>query len=436
MRDSESTRVLTQTPAARGARVTAAVLIALCAGVLFAGVYFARRSGTVPEVYSNDFNVYYYAAREILAGRDPYQNSIGAWTPYVYPPLLAELIIPIALLPLPFAAYVWFVINALSIAAAAWMSAGLAARRRPDLSSLRPQLSIALFAVLMIVRFVFDNFTLGQVNPLVSALVVAHIYSYVRNRKQISMLALVAAISIKLTPAILLAYHLSRLRLRFSAACLALLAAITVASFLPMRSEATNAFGVFFNRTLKNEQGYNLADAGNQSLRGAVARIGDTTNHKTDPDDSHSRSLISGVSLWLSAILLLAAIVSAVRAPNELSAIAPFVCCIVLLSPLSWKAHFVLLILPLASLIALLRDSNRLRRLSIAISLAAVFALFNVTSPRLIGLEAAEWSDAHSLVFGGALLIFLASVADALGRKFGNQRRVCYSGAIKTGSDR
>src|SRR2546426_10384184 len=98
------------------------LFLALVICVLASGIFFARKSGTNPEVYSNDFNVYYHAAREVIAGRDPYQRSLGDWTPYIYLPLLAELMVPLALLPLPVASYLWFLISAASMVSAAWMS--------------------------------------------------------------------------------------------------------------------------------------------------------------------------------------------------------------------------------------------------------------------------------------------------------------------------
>src|SRR6185503_5838533 len=93
--------------------------------ILSSGIHFARQSGSDPLVYSNDFNVFYHAASEVMAGRDPYQHSLTGWTPYLYPPLLSELMIPLALLPLTVSAYVWFLIGVVSVASAAWMAAAL-----------------------------------------------------------------------------------------------------------------------------------------------------------------------------------------------------------------------------------------------------------------------------------------------------------------------
>src|SRR5689334_8102450 len=98
--------------------------------ILASGLYFARQSGTNPNKYENDFNVFYFAASELLAGHDPYQAVLHAWTPYLYPPLLAELMIPLALLPLPVAAYVWFLISLSASVVAARMSGAVAGLRQ------------------------------------------------------------------------------------------------------------------------------------------------------------------------------------------------------------------------------------------------------------------------------------------------------------------
>src|SRR4030095_15964222 len=221
------------------------VLLAFVLITLVSGSYFARKSGTNADAYSNDFNVYYHAAREVIAGRDPYRHSLGEWTPYIYPPLLAELIVPLAFLPLPIAAYVWFLIGATSIAAAAWMSARLVNDKEggtPEpgtTESASRRAAIAACAVIIVLRFVLDTFNLGQVNALVAALAVAHVYLYARDRKALSAVALVIAVSIMLTPALLLVYHLAKLRLKFAVACAALLVGVTAMSLLPFGESGT-----------------------------------------------------------------------------------------------------------------------------------------------------------------------------------------------------
>lgn len=400
--------------------------------ILAAGLYFAGKSGSNPLAYRNDFNVFYHAAREVLAGRDPYQSSLGDWTPYLYPPLLAVVLAPLALLPLPVAAYVWFLINAASTIAAALISARLArdGERSSDRTSEAREAAggegghvvplIAALSLVVVARFVVDNFSLGQVNPLVAALAAAHLYLYSRDKKIASALALSIGVSIKLTPLVLIAYHLARRRWKFAAAGLVMCVALAALSFLPLGSRAPEAFHAFVNRTIENEQGYDLADPGNQSLRGALARLTAASNGTLDQAATESsRRPAETLTLTISFLLLAVAMIAASRARSELLAAAPFVCCFVLLSPLSWKAHFVTLILPVASLVAEAERARATRRATLITILAVIFVLFNLTSPHVIGLQAAEWADAHSLVFIGALLMFAASVwASWLNQRF------------------
>ena len=184
------------------------MIVALAiAAALASGVYFARQSGTNPLKYENDFNVFYFAASEMLAGHDPYQEVLHAWTPYLYPPVLAELMMPMALLPLPVAAYVWFLVSLTAAVAAARMSAALADMERTDGNQAgrlagwisdrtKRRAFIALLVGVILLRFILDNFKLGQVNVVIAMLAVAHVYFFVTNRRRWSVAAIALAVAI------------------------------------------------------------------------------------------------------------------------------------------------------------------------------------------------------------------------------------------------
>ncbi len=391
----------------------------LILAVLLGGIYFAYRSGTDPNTYKNDFNVYYFASQEIIEGRTPYQNSLGEWTPYLYPPLLAELLVPLASLPLSIAAYLWFLMSAFSLVAALRMSARLAGLKKKEfvvpplggsfvqgIWNLQAKLQpfTPVITLLVLVRFVLDNFDFGQVNIMVAALSVAHVYYYSKDKKIASAIVLVLAASIKITPVVFLLYHIAKGRVKFTAACVALLLAMTALSFAPFGSRAPEAFHTFVNRTIKNEQGFNFAYHGNQSLRAAIERLKGNAE-TTDP--ASATTMIFGLAFLALAFF------AAFKAKNEIVAAAPFFCLAVLISPLSWKQHFVILILPVTVLISqALREQqeSRMKRF-LFVTLFTVFALFNLTSPKIIGIAAAEWCDAHSLVFIGAMIVFFAITA-------------------------
>jgi hypothetical protein len=404
--------------------------IFLILAVLLSGIYFAHRSGTNPQEYKNDFNVYYFASQEILAGRTPYENSLGEWTSYLYPPLLAELLVPFASLPLPFAAYLWFLLNAFSLFAALRMSARLVFPDKPKFIASpdrenNPQQTLpaqrwftrllclkagqqtflSVITQLVLVRFVLDNFDYGQVNLLVCALAVAHIYFWINGKRLSSAIVLALAVSIKITPILLLAFHIAKLRLKFSISCLALIAAITIISFAPFGSQAGNAFEQFYLRTVANGQGFNLAYHGNQSLQGAIERVSGNTQ-VMNPSRPHIRVIAIG--------LLAMAFFAAIIRQNELAASLPFFCLIVLLSPLSWKQHFVILIFPITFLIGKVAGENApLTKKLLLATLFMVFALFNLTSSKIIGIAAAEWCDQHSFIFVGAFALYLALILDS-----------------------
>jgi uncharacterized membrane protein len=102
--------------------------------------------------------------------------------------------------------------------------------------------AIVAGSVLLVFRFVLDTFSLGQVNALVAALAVAHLYFYSRGQRKLSATLLAVAISIKLIPALLLVYHLAKLRLKFVIASAGILVVLTAASLLPFGLRGPDVF--------------------------------------------------------------------------------------------------------------------------------------------------------------------------------------------------
>ena len=460
--------------------------------VLAAGMYFAGRSGTDYKAYSNDFNVYYFASREMLSGRSPYDQRLKPWTPYLYPPLLAELITPLALLPLPVAAYIWWLVNVSATIAAAAIAARLVrsaySARAANCDSSGPEhadaarwtvqypMVIAAVSLVVLGRFSLDCFAMGQVNPIVTFLAIAHVYFYARRRRGMSVLTLALASVLKIGPLLFVVYHLLMGRVRYSLLCIALVGSIALVSFALLGNQSMTAMRTFYHQTIQNGQGFDLSYSGNQSLRGAELRL----LNEPEPDN---RKTTDPLVIAFSAVFLLAAAwrarsrygsaptkqdtgvlspakdVNAATEPTarssltrkslaapyehsdpngfalEAAAIAPFFCLMVMLSPLGWKNHFVILLLPVAILIGraarsvgqcvrsaatpgsksvmapILRSTLRsLLRSPAAISIFLAFFAFNFTSPAIIGKAWAERADSYSLIFFTTALIYLALI--------------------------
>lgn len=374
-----------------------AVIGVIAAGVLLCGVYSARRAGTDHLTYSNDFNVYYYASREVISGADPYKHSLIPSAPYIYPPLLSELLVPLALLPLPIAAYVWFILNAASMVLAL-----LAATRVSVESGSRWMRWItAILGVLLVARFILDNFEWGQVNPLVVMLATCHIFLFDRRKKLAAALVLALAVSLKMTPAILLLYHLARKRVRFTLHCSVLIIGITALSFALFGNRAAESFQRFVERTVQNQHGFDLSYSGNQSLRGFLSRL------SSEPLDA-AREPWTPTSLLGSAFLVLICVVAARKTTDETGAAALFFCLWLIVSPLTWKAHYVGLLLPAVYLVRCgLAFDTGLKRAAFWTVIGLVFVTFNLTSSRIIGQDGAYWVEQRSLILAACIMVLV-----------------------------
>ncbi len=147
-----------------------------------------------PRFHRTDFTVYQYAARALKAGDDPYEARNPRGYKYVYPPLLAVLLMPLADIDTANAAYVFFVLSA---AALAWCVFLLARVEAPDRLGLAAPLLATLFFSF---GFVLQSFQRGQVTLILLALQVAALVSVMRARYVFAGLLLALAIALRLTP--------------------------------------------------------------------------------------------------------------------------------------------------------------------------------------------------------------------------------------------
>jgi alpha-1,2-mannosyltransferase len=144
-----------------------------------------------------DFATYYLASRIILRGMDVYQISSYDWylagkdlglgshlAVYIYSPLLALLMIPIAVLPYPWAALIWGAATIGTFVGAAWAFA-----RRTELPAWPMLLSLLVFMPVNV------TMNYGQVNGLILLLMVMFLWN-----RSWSPLALALAIWIKPWP--------------------------------------------------------------------------------------------------------------------------------------------------------------------------------------------------------------------------------------------
>jgi alpha-1,2-mannosyltransferase len=147
-----------------------------------------------------DFHVYYASANMLRRGEDMYTQ-----VPYIYPPLLAVLVQPLATLPANTSTMLWKVSQHLALLAS-W---GL-------LVSLVPKHVRLILATLLLfglaTTIVREEVRLGQINSIILLLIVAGLYLVARSstRQSVGGALVGLAASIKVLPITLVAYLLTR----------------------------------------------------------------------------------------------------------------------------------------------------------------------------------------------------------------------------------
>jgi alpha-1,2-mannosyltransferase len=213
-------------------------LLLLIASVLFCIGAFKRGF----RAQGNDFTSYLTASKALLNGTDPYERTTHF--PYLYPPLLAFLLIPFLFVPHGVAIFLWFVVNAVALAFSGWLI--LKSSKNQPISFSQFGIALLLFAAPL-----QSNFLNGQVNTLVLLLCLFFFYFGSTSRKLIGGFCLALAIVIKVMPFVLLGFLLFRKRFK---ELLYTLLFITVLALLPaliVQGQIVDLYDSFVNRMLQ-----------------------------------------------------------------------------------------------------------------------------------------------------------------------------------------
>ncbi len=305
----------------------------------------APRAGTTSSLYGNDFTVFYAAAERIVATGNPYDIAIREHTPYLYPPLFAHLLAPLTCLSLSFASFLWTFGNCVAFALLFGVSF-----QSLNANKTGPRLAwlIAFLPLLL------GNLALGQVNLWI-ALLATLALTRERRTPWSAGLCLALAISIKLTPAVLLVHFAARRSWKLLAWCGGFGIALNGASFLALGPARVAILRGWFDEVVVNGWKFNFAVSGNQSLNGAFLRF--FTSAHTDAPRFPSVTLLDTGSLAPTLVLGLCGLFlglsawrsfQSTRNKQAAHAAALATCACLLLSKLSWVVHFPMLALPLA----------------------------------------------------------------------------------------
>ncbi len=353
----------------------------------------------------NDFSVYYTAAHAVLEGLDPYATRGPSGRPYIYPPGFAVLLAPLAALPYPVAAVLWTVLGFAAVLTSLWLCLDLLGVARGATAWI-----LGGFTLVCSGRMLDGELGNGQANYWVLLGIAASVWLVARRRAALGGFALAFAIVAKLTPLLLVPYYAMRREWRACAgvaAGIAILGGLLPALALGPRAalDANRAWVrtvaqptlPHLERTTRQPSDVPARTHG-YSLRSYVLRLLTFTRAEAHYDEpvfvnavAWSARTAEAIYLGL-ALLALAGLALALgtRPPRDpprwLLEVACVATTMVLISPLSRKAHFVVLLLPFAyGVTRALEDRSR----AAAVWVVPPALVFGLTSQHVIGDHAA-----------------------------------------------
>jgi alpha-1,2-mannosyltransferase len=275
-----------------------------------------------------DLQVYVYAVKDMLAGRDIFATTTPFWNLYfIYPPIAAVLMVPLAFGPYVLWQVVWTAVLVLaqqSVLKRCGVPRGW-------------KLGLIGVAVVLAVEPIRTTLGYGQVNTMLMALVVADLLpDRPGERRRIPQGTLIGlAAAIKLTPLLFVVFAFLIGRRRAALTAVISFAAFTGLGAVLLFSETVAFFGGLSGGDTRTAS---PLYTGNQSLLGVFFRLGDTSRTTT----------LLGLAV-AGIVALLGTLVAAHwwRAGEKVFAVALVGLCTCLASPLSWTHHYVW-ILPMA----------------------------------------------------------------------------------------
>ena len=313
-----------------------------------------------------DFNAYWGAAQASLTHQDIYapftqQTQNVALSGFDYPPIVALLLTPIALMPFHAAATLWLLLQVSALLTGCIVAA------RTVLPSHWPRLELAVLCTFLFAPAVY-NLWLGQMNPVVFLLVALALRSWMQGREVSCGSFIGAAAAIKLAPIVLLVLFLRRRWWRGALAGTAVMALAAGGGVLAFGVHTSLEYVRSVIPVLSRDDGWLY----NQSWAGVINRLA-----------AHSVLTFQPGIVWIRVIELalstagVAVAAWSVRPGHDDSThrAAQFgagILAMLLAGSITWYSHDVHLLIPLAASAVLATRITSQRRMLLAAVLTAL----------------------------------------------------------------
>lgn len=345
-----------------------------------------------------------------------HEEPMAACAPaFTYPPVFAFVMIPFAPLPMAVRNVLWYAI----LCAATYLSFRLCERlalgQFPERFRERELLVLRVAAAALSAKVVLSVFENQAYDVVVFLLVLAGLDGLTKGRDLAASAGFALAAALKATPLLFLPYLALRRRWRAAVACLVLYAGFSLLPDLVFAPKGgTPGYFATWLRDIagavvaKNAapqwwEGVNIL---NQSLRSLVFLLSSAYGALAWFPVA-LRVALAGYALLLAGLLLRS---GRMEDPVALDG-SLLVISMVMLSPMSSKSHFVVLMLPYMALSAHAIREPGFRAIGAAV-LAASFALTTLTSRDVVGRALCDFFLSRGCIAIGTLvlLVFLAHV--------------------------
>jgi Glycosyltransferase family 87 len=332
---------------------------------------------------------------------------------FTYPPFFALVMLPFAPMPLWLRDLVWYGVTLAATIGAFKLSENIATRALATSLQRAELVWLRVFVLALSAKLILAVFENQAYDALVLVAVVLGLAALYAERPLAAGAGLALAAALKATPLIFLPYLLWK---RYYTAAAAFVVVYVVASLLPdMVFTPAGAAHGYFVTWLKEVPAPSLGiDPGgapfafwdganilNHSLRGAVS---------LNIDEAHHRSLFEAALALADgtfAVVIGTLIAVSPRRPQSIALDGSLLLiAMLMLSPMTSRSHYVALLLPYMTLVALnLRDrhSPRLGRAVLIVS----FALVTLAGNDAVGEAFTVWAYRHSAMVLGTLALLI-----------------------------
>ncbi|PYT05103.1 MAG: hypothetical protein DMF60_13040 [Acidobacteria bacterium] len=347
-----------------------------------------------------DFPVYYAAGQSLIAGRaDLYSPdfALGRVMDYRYPPFFLVALAPLWLLPYSLAAYVWYLLSVFEIIGCVV----IVARVFP---SFRRSWRLWVLVALGVIQYFVMALHYGNAHLPATFLLFASLYCALQQKDLAAGALMALAITIKLTPVLLLPYFVLKRQWTLLASVCVFLVAFNVAPSIYFGFRGNSELlRSWYGHVVASQEFHEDNGPINLALKGQLRRSLSTVDYsqRVDGDTQYpsvqfalfSREQVVRAWLVLAAVIFGGVLIliegrQPIAEPEERAGLslelALMICLTLFAAPLTSKIYFIELLWPVACLASFAVDRTA-RSGRVAMRVLVVMAVVNSVLPLLPG---------------------------------------------------